>query len=84
MYEASNGVEGKYSVPVLWDTKMKKIVNNESSEIIKIFNSAFNDLAENPKLDLAPSSLILVMEEVDSWVYEGVNQGVYKVGFAVT
>jgi putative glutathione S-transferase len=44
----------------------------------------FNDLAENPKLDLAPSSLIPVMEEVDSWVYEGVNQGVYKVGFAVT
>ena len=71
-------------MPVLWDTKMKKIVNNESSEIIKIFNSAFNDLAENPKLDLAPSSLILVMEEVDSWVYEGVNQGVYKVGFALT
>ena len=71
-------------MPVLWDTKMKKIVNNESSEIIKIFNSAFNDLAENPKLDLAPSSLIPVMEEVDSWVYEGVNQGVYKVGFAVT
>ena len=71
-------------MPVLWDTKIKKIVNNESSEIIKIFNSAFNDLAENPKLDLAPSSLIPVMEEVDSWVYEGVNQGVYKVGFAVT
>lgn len=71
-------------MPVLWDTKTKTIVNNESSEIIKIFNSAFHEFAENPSIDLAPTSLIAAMEEADSWIYEGINNGVYKCGFAVT
>ncbi len=78
----SNDTGGKYSVPVLWDTYTRQIVNNESSEIIKMFNSEFNEFAENPNLDLAPELLKQNMEEVDSWTYEGINNGVYKCGFA--
>jgi len=47
----------KYSVPVLWDKKLKTIVNNESAEIQEIFNSAFNDFAKNKDLDLSPKDL---------------------------
>lgn len=82
LYEISNDTLGKYSVPVLWDTKTKTIVNNESSEIITMFNSAFNQFAKYPELDLAPTSLDQAMKDVDSWVYEGINNGVYKCGFA--
>lgn len=74
----------RYTVPILWDTKTETIVNNESSEIIRIFNSAFNEFAENPKLDLAPESLAKEMEEVDCWIYPGINNGVYRCGFAET
>jgi glutathionyl-hydroquinone reductase len=77
------GQEGPtFSVPILWDKKLKTIVNNESSEIVQILNSAFNDFAENPSLDLAPAELKQSMEDVDSWAYEGINNGVYKCGFA--
>jgi glutathionyl-hydroquinone reductase len=48
----------KYTVPILWDTKHKVIVNNESAEIVRILNSEFNDYAINPDIDLNPSSLI--------------------------
>jgi len=82
LYEISNDTLGKHSVPVLWDTKTKTIVNNESSEIIVMFNSAFNQFAKRPELDLAPTSLDQAMKDVDSWVYEGINNGVYKCGFA--
>lgn len=47
---------GKYTVPVLWDRKLGTIVNNESSEIMRIFNSQFNHLADNPDLDLYPGA----------------------------
>ncbi len=49
-----------------------------------MLNSAFNKFAENNTIDLAPSALISNMTEVDSWIYEGINNGVYKCGFAVT
>ncbi|KAJ0076321.1 hypothetical protein Patl1_33848 [Pistacia atlantica] len=48
---ASTNYSGRFTVPVLWDKKMKTIVNNESSEIIRMFNTQFNDIAENPALD---------------------------------
>lgn len=74
----------KYTVPILYDTKTASIVNNESSEIIQILNSAFNDFAKNPTLDLAPSNLKEAMDAVDPWVYDGINNGVYKCGFAIS
>ena len=80
----SNDQGGKYTVPLLWDLQTRQIVNNESSDIIKMFNTEFNEFAENPKLDLAPESLKQEMELVDSWTYEGINNGVYKCGFAQT
>lgn len=61
---------------------MKTIVNNESSEIIRMFNTEFNDLAEKPDLDLYPAHLQTVIDEVNEWVYDSINNGVYKCGFA--
>jgi putative glutathione S-transferase len=69
-------------VPVLYCTKTRQIVNNESKEIILMLNSAFNAFCENPSLNLAPDNKLSLMEEVDSWTYEGINNGVYKCGFA--
>lgn len=76
--------DSKFTVPVLWDTKTDRIVNNESSEILQILNSAFNEFAEKPEVDLEPKELADEIEKVNSWVYEGINNGVYKCGFART
>ncbi|KAJ4825736.1 hypothetical protein Tsubulata_035309 [Turnera subulata] len=83
LYElASTNYTGKYTVPVLWDKKLKTIVNNESAEIIRMFNTEFNDIAENPSLDLYPPSLRAQIDETNEWIYSGINNGVYKCGFA--
>lgn len=82
IYDMSHDTGGKYSVPVLWDTKTNTIVNNESSEIIRMFNSEFNDLAKNPSLDLYPAELAKEIDAVNEWVYPTINNGVYKCGFA--
>lgn len=71
----------KVTVPVLWDKKTKKIVNNESSEILRIFNSAFNGTTGN-KLNLYPENLQKKIDEINDKVYEPINNGVYKTGFA--
>lgn len=73
---------GKYTVPVLWDKKTSKVVNNESSEIIRIFNAEFNDLAKNPNLDLYPEALRGEIDAVNEWTYPCINNGVYRAGFA--
>ena len=73
---------GKYSVPVLWDKKEGTIVNNESAEILRMFNTAFNDFCDKPDLDLYPEELRDRIEEVNAWVYPGINNGVYRAGFA--
>ena len=72
---------GRVTVPILWDKKTKTIVNNESSEIIRIFNTSFNQITKN-KLDFYPKTL---QKEIDYWnyfIYNNINNGVYKVGFA--
>jgi putative glutathione S-transferase len=74
--------EGRFTVPILFDKKTNKIVNNESSEIIRILNSAFNRFAKNPTLDLYPEDKREAIDEVNEWVYEKFNNGVYKAGFA--
>jgi putative glutathione S-transferase len=85
LYElAKPGYDGRCTVPVLWDTQTKTIVNNESAEIIVILNSAFNEFASNPDLDLYPEDL---REKIDRWnekIYPAVNNGVYRCGFAQT
>lgn len=83
LYElASANYSGKYTVPVLWDKKLRTVVNNESSEIIRILNVEFNDLAENRDLDLYPEHLRTQIDEVNGWVYDKINDGVYRCGFA--
>eukprot|EP00349_Pseudokeronopsis_sp_Brazil_P003821 CAMPEP_0202960914 /NCGR_PEP_ID=MMETSP1396-20130829/5052_1 /ASSEMBLY_ACC=CAM_ASM_000872 /TAXON_ID= /ORGANISM="Pseudokeronopsis sp., Strain Brazil" /LENGTH=157 /DNA_ID=CAMNT_0049680443 /DNA_START=425 /DNA_END=898 /DNA_ORIENTATION=+ len=78
----ANDTGKRYTVPVLWDKKEKTIVNNESSEIIQMFNREFNAFAKNKDLDLEPEELKAAMAEVDEWIYDNINNGVYKCGFS--
>nr|BAK00626.1 predicted protein [Hordeum vulgare subsp. vulgare] len=83
LYEiASKNYTGKPTVPVLWDKQLKTVVNNESSEIIRMLNAEFNDIAENPGLDLNPAHLRASIDDVNGLVYDAINNGVYKCGFA--
>ncbi|MFO7808265.1 glutathione S-transferase family protein [Guyparkeria sp.] len=74
-------VSGIVTVPVLWDKQRQTIVNNESSEIIRMFNSAFDDLTGN-RDDYYPAELHEAIDEINTTVYENVNNGVYRAGFA--
>jgi len=74
---------GRVTVPVLWDKKTNTIVSNESSEIIRMFNSAFNHLTGN-ELDFYPEELRTRIDEINERVYSDINNGVYKSGFATT
>ncbi|MBU3674035.1 MAG: glutathione S-transferase family protein [Solirubrobacteraceae bacterium] len=78
------GFSDRVTVPLLWDTKTNRAVNNESSEIIRMLNSEFNELAENPELDLYPEELRGEIDEINERVYNSVNNGVYRAGFATT
>ncbi|WP_341501957.1 glutathione S-transferase family protein [Gallaecimonas sp. GXIMD4217] len=72
---------GRVTVPVLWDRELHCIVSNESSEIIRMFNSAFDHLTGN-ELDFYPQALRADIDAVNAEVYEHVNNGVYRAGFA--
>jgi putative glutathione S-transferase len=72
---------GRVTVPVLWDKKQRTIVSNESSEIIRMLNSAFADLT-NERTDYYPPDLRSEIEAVNDLVYANVNNGVYRAGFA--
>jgi putative glutathione S-transferase len=72
---------GRVTVPVLWDKKRRTIVNNESSEIIRMLNSAFADLT-NERTDYYPPDLRSEIDAVNELVYANVNNGVYRAGFA--
>jgi len=80
---ARDDVTGKATVPVLWDKKERRIINNESSEIIRIFNDGFSKLGANT-IDLYPAPHRDEINAVNERVYEDVNNGVYKSGFATT
>lgn len=75
---------GRVTVPVLWDTETDTIVNNESSEILRMLNSAFNAHSGDPDLDLYPEALRPEIDAINDEVYNAVNNGVYKAGFATT
>lgn len=74
---------GRVTVPVLWDKKEETIVNNESSEIILMFNSEFNEFAD-ASLDFYPETLRCEIDRINEIVYHNINNGVYKCGFATT
>ncbi len=78
---------GRVTVPVLWDKRQGTIVSNESSEIIRMFNTAFDTLGGgigNPAVDFYPPALREEIDEINAVVYDTVNNGVYKCGFATT
>ncbi|KAL0952076.1 hypothetical protein HGRIS_008712 [Hohenbuehelia grisea] len=81
---ADQDYSGRFTVPVLWDKKHHTIVNNESSEIIRMFNTVFNEILppEKAKVDLYPEHLRAEIDELNEWVYPKVNNGVYRAGFA--
>lgn len=74
---------GRVTIPVLWDKQQNKIVSNESAEIIRMFNSAFNHLTDN-ELDFYPAHLQAQIDEINELVYNNINNGVYRTGFATT
>jgi len=81
--KADPSYQGRVTVPILWDKKTKTIVNNESVEIIRMFNSAFNELTGNND-DYFPPAQRDEIETVNSRIYDTINNGVYKAGFATT
>jgi len=81
--KADPGFNGLVTVPVLWDKKQQTIVNNESSEIIRMFNSAF-DAFGNAEVDFYPQALRNEIDAINETVYNNVNNGVYRAGFAQT
>ncbi|ENO8974663.1 glutathione S-transferase family protein [Vibrio parahaemolyticus] len=81
--QANPDYTGRVTVPVLWDKKTNTIVSNESSEIIRMFNSAFNDLTGNHD-DYYPEPLRGVIDEWNDYIYPNVNNGVYRCGFATS
>ena len=74
---------GRVTVPVLWDQKTDSIVSNESSEIIRMFNSAFDHLTGNND-DYCPAEMRDAIEEVNADIYANINNGVYRSGFATS
>lgn len=82
VYQKHNAhITAKVTVPVLWDKKTLSIVNNESSEIIRILNSSFNGIGAN-EVDLYPEVHRAEIDKVNQLTYEPINNGVYKAGFA--
>ncbi|MDH1263565.1 glutathione S-transferase family protein [Pseudomonas sp. GD03944] len=74
---------GRVTVPLLWDKQRQRIVSNESAEIIRMFNSAFNGLTDN-HLNFYPDALADEIELLNQRIYPAVNNGVYRAGFATT
>ena len=74
---------GRVTVPILWDKKTNTIVSNESSEIIRMLNSAFDE-AGATDVNFLPKALLAEIDTINEFVYSAVNNGVYKAGFATT
>ncbi|MEM7089221.1 MAG: glutathione S-transferase family protein [Pseudomonadota bacterium] len=80
---ADAGYSGRVTVPILWDKHQETIVSNESSEIIRMFNSAFDAITGNTD-DYWPEAMRDEIEEINGRIYSDVNNGVYKSGFATS
>jgi glutathionyl-hydroquinone reductase len=80
---ADPSYSGRVTIPVLWDRKTGSIVNNESAEIIRMLNSAFDGIGA-ADIDFSPPSLRDEIDAVNAYVYANINNGVYRAGFATT
>ena len=78
------GFDARVTVPVLWDKQTGRVVNNESADILVMLNEEWDAFAENAELDLYPAALRPEIDELNAWVYDEINNGVYKSGFAAT
>jgi glutathionyl-hydroquinone reductase len=78
---AKSDYTGRCTVPLLWDRKQDTIVSNESADIIRMFNSAFDEITGN-RIDLCPEELRDEIDQINDYVYANVNNGVYRCGFA--
>eukprot|EP00007_Cunea_sp_BSH-02190019_P002918 CAMPEP_0174231364 /NCGR_PEP_ID=MMETSP0417-20130205/1912_1 /TAXON_ID=242541 /ORGANISM="Mayorella sp, Strain BSH-02190019" /LENGTH=330 /DNA_ID=CAMNT_0015309239 /DNA_START=194 /DNA_END=1186 /DNA_ORIENTATION=- len=76
--------EGRFTVPVLFDMKQRRIVNNESSEIIRLFHGPMRSLATRPDVNLLPADRLPEIDRLNERYYNSVNNGVYRCGFATT
>jgi putative glutathione S-transferase len=76
--------DARVTVPVLWDTETGRIVNNESADIIEMLNSEFDAVATRRDLDLYPEDLRDEIDELNAQIYDRINNGVYKSGFATS
>ncbi|MDH4086952.1 MAG: glutathione S-transferase family protein [Nitrospira sp.] len=74
---------GRFTVPVLWDSVTRRIVTNSDDDLMRIFNSEFNRFTESP-IDLYPDGLRQEIDELNTFIYENVNDGVYRAGFATS
>lgn len=85
-YRANPEYNARFTVPVLWDKKKETIVSNELSEILRMLNTAFNELlpAKYAEVDFYPADLQAKIDNVNSWIYDNINNGVYKTGFATS
>lgn len=81
--QADPHYSGRVTVPVLWDKKQQTIVSNESSEIIRMLNTAFDALGAKPG-NFYPDALQEQIDDLNGWIYDTVNNGVYKAGFATS
>jgi putative glutathione S-transferase len=77
---------GRWTVPVFWDKKNQTIVSNESAEIIRFMGTEFDDLVEDKykQIELYPKRLQSSIDDLNGWMYDLINNGVYKCGFATT
>jgi len=83
-YTATDGqCHGRVTVPVLWDKVKRRIVNNSEDDICRMFNDAFRAL-HTKKADLFPADIAAEQDELSAFIYERVNNGVYRAGFATT
>ncbi len=80
---ADDGFTGRATVPVLWDKQRGTIVNNESADIVRMFNSGFGGLADQ-SVDLYPQALRADIDAINERIYPALNNGVYRAGFATT
>ncbi len=75
--------QSRVTVPVLWDSETHRIVNNSDDDIMRMFNQAFHRFTESP-IDLYPKDLQQEIDELNALIYENVNNGVYRAGFATS
>jgi putative glutathione S-transferase len=83
-FATDSGYRGRVTVPVLWDKERKRIVSNNDDDIMRMLGSEFDAFAKNPQLDLYPRELRAEIDELNDFLYETFNNGVYRAGFATS